>query len=182
VVDLARSSKPIHLVKGHRTKKEIEHRKKAEEALTSGFIFHEWDNVKNNKIAHKEFIRLKKIFQKIKQNDALYESIINRLCLLHAECFECEIMAEKILKNIEQLEEARSTEEMTFMDYFNAKNKMYENYMKCDKKIMEKRKAILDIEKENIMTVASVLRSVPKKPHEEKEVNPYDNIVKYQGR
>jgi hypothetical protein len=174
---LARSSKPIQLVKGHRTKKEIEIRKKSEEALTSGFIFHEWENVKNNKIAHKEFGRLKKIFQKIKQNDALYESIINRLCLLHAECFEYELMSKKLLENIEQLENTWKIEDISFLDYFNAKNKMYENYMKCDKKIMEKRKAILDIEKENIMTVASVLRTIPKKPKEENESDPMAKLL-----
>ena len=33
----------------------------------------------------------------------------------------------------------------------------------CDKLLQQKRKMLLDIEKENIMTIASALRSVPKK-------------------
>lgn len=44
------------------------------------------------------------------------------------------------------------------------------NLIALDKQIQAKRKMLLDIEKENIMTIASSLRSVPKKT--EKKRNP----------
>jgi hypothetical protein len=50
--------------------------------------------------------------------------------------------------------------------------------MKLDKKLMEKRRAMLDLEKENIMTIASALRSIPKKPPEEKEIDPIEAMLR----
>ena len=78
-----------------------------------------------------------------------------------------------MLENIEELESNWRENNMEFVDYLNAKNSLLDKFMKCDKKIMEKRRAMLDIEKENIMTIASALRSIPKKPQEESNINPY---------
>ena len=171
-------SKPISVIKmeGNRrrlSKKAIEHREKEEKNLTTGYSFKEWEAVKSNVNSHNEFIRLKKIFKKIDKDDALHESIMNRFCLLHAECIEFEAMSKTILANINELETALKAKKIDFLDYINAKNSLLDNYMKCDKKIMEKRKAMLDIEKENIMTIAAALRSIPKKPQEESNINPY---------
>ena len=47
---------------------------------------------------------------------------------------------------------------------------MQKNILALDKQVQAKRKMLLDIEKENIMTIASSLRSVPKKT--EKKRNP----------
>ena len=47
---------------------------------------------------------------------------------------------------------------------------MQKNLSSLDKQVQTKRKMLLDIEKENIMTIASALRSVPKKV--EKKDNP----------
>ena len=41
-------------------------------------------------------------------------------------------------------------------------------YLAYDKQVMNKRKMLFDIEKENIMTVAGALRSVPKSPKKKK--------------
>jgi hypothetical protein len=35
--------------------------------------------------------------------------------------------------------------------------------IECDRQVQAKRKMLLDIEKENIMTIAAALRSIPKK-------------------
>jgi hypothetical protein len=165
-----RQSKPIQLVKGHRTKKEIEIRKKAEESLLSGSSYKEWADVKNNPIAHKEFIRLRKAFKAIGKDDSLHENTINRFCLLHAECKEFEVLKDKLLKDFEQLEEGNY--DMEFTEYLRNKTELYKQLMACDKKVMDKRKMMLDIEKENIMTIASALRSIPKKPVEKQEEDP----------
>lgn len=176
-------SKPISVIKqqGNRrrlSKKAIEHREKEEKNLTTGYSFKEWASVKNNINSHNEFVRLKKIFKKIQKDDALHESIMNRFCLLHAECIEFENMAEKIMANINDLESTWKEKKIEYIDYINAKNSLLDNYMKCDKKIMEKRKAMLDIEKENIMTIAGALRSIPKKPIEENNVDPMAAYLK----
>jgi len=162
-----RSSKPIHLVKGHRTKKEIEIRKKAEQSLLSGSSFKEWPDVKNNPVAHKEFVRLRKVFKAIGKDDALHENTINRFCMLHAECKQFELYKDKLTKDIGELE--NKSFDMDFVQYISCKAELYKQLMACDKKIMDKRKMMLDIEKENIMTIASALRSIPKKEEKKNE-------------
>lgn len=61
-------------------------------------------------------------------------------------------------------------EEMTIKEYYNLELGMQKNLISLDKQVQAKRKMLLDIEKENIMTIASALRSVPKKT--EKKDNP----------
>jgi hypothetical protein len=52
---------------------------------------------------------------------------------------------------------------MTSSTYYKLKNNMQGSIIGLDKQIQSKRKMILDIEKENIMTIAAALRSIPKK-------------------
>ena len=51
-------------------------------------------------------------------------------------------------------------EEMTMKEYYNLELGMQKNLVSLDKQVQAKRKMLLDIEKENIMTIASALRSV----------------------
>jgi hypothetical protein len=162
---MTRPSIPIELVKGHRTKAEIETRKEAEKALLTGTPLKEWDNTKNNKIAHKEFLRIKKLLQAINKDDGLHESVINRYCLIIAECNDFEEKREKFYNNLEALEDKSS--DMEIVDYFKLQAQMQKNIIDLDKQVQAKRKMLLDIEKENIMTIASALRSIPKKPDKE---------------
>jgi len=80
-----RPSKPTELLlfegKSHRTKKELENRKKVEQTLYTGETFKEQKQVKDNAIAHAEFLRLKRLYHKISYIDALDQQIINRYCL-----------------------------------------------------------------------------------------------------
>jgi len=147
--------------KSHRTKAELKQRQQAEEALLTGVALKERPEVKNNPIAHKEFLRIKKLLQKIKKNDAIYEPIINRYCILQAECIEFEEKREKFYQQLRQLEE--KTNEMEYKDYFKIQSEIQKNIINLDKQIQSKRKMLLDIEKENIMTIAAALRSIPKK-------------------
>jgi len=81
-----RPSKPVQLLKiegkSHRTKKELEHREKMEKALYTGTTFKESPAVKADPVAHKEFLRLKKLYKNIEFVDGLDEQMINRYCLL----------------------------------------------------------------------------------------------------
>lgn len=171
-------TKPINVInmegRSHRTKKEIRQREKAEAALLTGQRIRERPEVKQDAYAHKEFLRIKKLLKKIEKDDDLYGSVINRYCLLCAECKEFEEKRETIYRQICELQEKSDRmideEEMTLKEYFKLEIDMQKNLVSLDKQIQTKRKMMLDIEKENIMTIASALRSVPKKV--EKKGNP----------
>lgn len=158
--------------KSHRTKAELETRRKAEEELLTGSSLKEWPDVKANRVAHKEFTRLKKLLKSIKHDDALHEGVINRYCLLLAECKEFDDMKVRLIQDINDLGQAYSDGEIDFLDYMNRKGSLQDRLMACDRKIMDKRKMMLSIEKENLLTIASALRAIPKKPKEESEDDP----------
>ena len=68
-----------------------------------------------------------------------------------------------------KLENEYNEDEMTMSEYYSLVNEMQRNIINLDKQIQAKRKMLLDIEKENVMTIASALRTIPKK--EDKETN-----------
>ncbi len=158
-----RGSKPIELVKGHRTKAEKKIRAEAEKELLTGIALKEWPEVKKNPAAHKEFLRVKKVLNAIKKDDALHEAVINRYCLLCGECQFFEALKETTNEELKELWEQYQKNAFDYITYLSEKDKIYNRLLVADKKIMEKRKMMFDIEKENIMTIQSALRSVPKK-------------------
>lgn len=162
-----------HEKKSHRTKKELENRKKAEAALLTGAPLAERPEVKSNPVAHKEFLRLNKLLAGIGKNDAIYEGVINRYCLLVAECHMLESKANAAYRTAEDLEKRLNGDDLEPEDVSalaGALADVYSAAAKCDKQLQAKRKMLFDIEKENIMTIAAALRSIPKK--EETAVNP----------
>jgi DNA-directed RNA polymerase subunit N (RpoN/RPB10) len=142
---MGRPSKPLALVRGHRTNAEKKVREQAEKSLLSGDSFREIPEVKGDPVAHKQFQRLKKIYKAIGKDDALHETTLNRYCLLHSECKRLE----GILSRVDMLNDV-------------------DTYLIYDKQLMTKRKMMFDIERESLMTLASALRSIPKKPDENK--------------
>ena len=52
---------------------------------------------------------------------------------------------------------------MEFSEYINLQNDLVKSMLALDKQVQSKRKMLLDIEKENVMTIAASLRSIPKK-------------------
>lgn len=160
--------------KSHRTKAELELRKKGEEELTTGIEMKARTEVKKNKIAYKEFKRINKLLKNINKNDSLYESVLNRYSMLYSECKEFEEKREVFYKNIIKLEEnftelTDEAGEMTLKEYFNTQTNLENLLISIDKQIQSKRKMMLDIEKENVMTIASSLRSIPKKENQNKK-------------
>ena len=159
--------------KSHRTKAELEQRREGEAALATGKMLKERPEVKSHPVAHKEFIRLNNLLKVIGKNDAIYEAVINRYCLLQAECHDFEIKRETFYLDIVELENDKdnlvNSGEMSLQAYYKLKSGMQSNIISLDKQIQAKRKMMLDIERENIMTIAAALRSIPKK------VDPEDN-------
>ncbi len=163
-----RPTKPLALVKGHRTKAEKAVREKAESNLITGFSLKEWSDVKVDEIAHKEFLRIKKVLKSIDKDDGLHEGVINRYCLLHSECKKFEDLKRSCDDELQELSKAYQEGKLDFLEYLDKKERVQGRFLTLDKKIMEKRKMMLDIEKENIMTIQSALRSIPKRPDEKK--------------
>jgi len=163
--------------RSHRTKEEMEMRKKGEEALTSGVKMKERPSTKANPIAHKEFTRINKLLTNIQKNDALYEASINRYAMLQAECEDFEEKRETFYRNLSKLEDIFSGGELT-MEYFKTQSEMQSQILALDKQIMVKRKMLLDLEKENIMTIAAALRAIPKKPEDEEDDDPMAELLR----
>lgn len=162
-----------------RTKAEIAAREKAEKALASGTAYREWREVKDDPIAHKEFMRLRKLFQRIEKNDALFESTINRYCKLRSEEDALQHERDRIRQQADEMykqfcnvAEDLTGEKaaLTLLKISESINKLYSTANKLEASIMNKRSMMLAIEKENCMTIAAQLRAIPKK--EEKASNP----------
>lgn len=178
---MPRPSKPFKVItnekKSHRTKAELKMRQEGEESLSTDTKIKERQEVRSNKIAHKEFKRIEKLLGKIDKNDAIYEPVINRYCLLQAECYEFEEKREKFYKDFEKLEQEYDEDDgFTLKEYFTLVNNIQKHIIELDKQIQTKRKMLLDIEKENVMTIASALRSIPKKV--EKDDNPLLKVLR----
>lgn len=163
--------------KSHRTKAELNQREKGEKSLASGKAFKERKEVNENKVAHAEFLRINRLMEGIGKNDALYEPVINRYCMLQAECKDMEGQREEFYEMIHELkrtfhEAAEGMEPgkktQLLLEFTAQIAKMTASMVNLDKQIQAKRKMLLDIEKENIMTVASALRSIPKKVEDKK--------------
>lgn len=169
-------SKPVNVIrlegKSHRTKRELAERERAEEQLLTGKILKESKETRENEKAHKEFLRIQKLLKSIEKDDDLYGATINRYCQLLAECSDFQEKREQMYEQMKKLEDSYDN----FVDgddlksYFQLQSSMQKNLISLDKQVQAKRKMLLDIEKENIMTIASSLRSVPKKT--EKKKNP----------
>ncbi len=176
--------------KSHRTKAELKMREEGEKSLSTDIELKERKEVKQNKVAHKEFKRVQKILKNIDKNDAIYEAVINRYCLLQAECFdleerreECYNLISKLREEekelIEELKDRENIDELIDykLEYAKSLAKMMSSMSTIDKQIQAKRKMLLDIEKENVMTIASALRCVPKKEDKETD-NPLLKVLR----
>ncbi len=132
----------------------------------------------------------KEISKNIDKNDAIYEAVINRYCLLQAECFdleerreECYNLISKLREEekelIEELKDRENIDELIDykLEYAKSLAKMMSSMSTIDKQIQAKRKMLLDIEKENVMTIASALRCVPKKEDRETD-NPLLKVLR----
>lgn len=173
--------------KSHRTKAELKMREEGEKSLSTEMELKERKEVKQNKIAHKEFKRIQKLLKKIEKNDAIYEAVINRYCLLQAECTDLEERREEFYNLVFELKEEMKnvTDDMeddtekatTILEYSKTIAKIMNSMNAIDKQIQSKRKMLLDIEKENIMTIASALRCIPKKDENEAD-NPLLKVLR----
>lgn len=168
---MPRASKPVSVLeqekRGHRTKAELEMRKKAEEELLSGKPLFERESVAEDKVAHKEFKRIEKLMTAIKKNDALYAPALNRYCELFSEERKLKVLYDRLSVLLDGLEERFEAlkENMTYdeaKDLIKQLSSFTRQVSALDGLIMQKRTAQGKIESENCMNVAAALRTIPK--------------------
>lgn len=185
---MGRAAKSVDSLTGHRTKAEIELRENAEKALKTGKKLREFIDTKNDETAHKEFLRVQKLLILNDKDDDMYSAVVNRYCILHSECKQYEKLKESYSDSIVELSEDKEKivedflpnnhpgESISLAQYYKLKSSFSKTLTALDEMIMRKRKMMFDIEKENLMTVASGLRSIPKKPDSEPE-NPLKKLL-----
>lgn len=179
---MARPPKPFTVLTNekisHRTKAELAQRRKSEESLLSGVKMKEAPEVRNNSDAHKEYMRIKKLLISIEKQDDLYGAVINRYCMITAEIKQLQEDREYYTKMVRELKAGLQEQKEKLenpADYIElladvgrSLAKITASIMSIDKSIQQKRKMLLDIEKECVMTISAALRTVPKKPEEKK--------------
>ena len=165
-----RPSKPVQLIqlegKSHRTKAELEHREKFEKTLYTGTTFRESPAVKSDPIAHKEFLRLKKLFKQIQYVDGLDEQIINRYCLMIAQEINLQALIEKMEDDVDNIEDP--------LDRFEA----YKNINSMMTKVNQTRDMLLKLEDRLFLNPAARIKSIPKTPQEDKKESPMAAFLK----
>lgn len=179
---MSRRIKPVSVLefekKSHRSKAELQFRLDGEKANLSGKGMSEFDCVKDDPVAHKEFLRIKRMLGLVEKNDALYETVINRYCEVIAEVYylkeqrqfntramkDIRDSFDELMDELEPMEKIAAIEKITklLVQYQNSNNRI-------DQIMSSKRHMLFAIEKENIFTIASALRSIPKKPEKEED-------------
>jgi hypothetical protein len=79
--------------------------------------------------------------------------------MLQAECLDFEIKREQFNGRLEELEDS----DLDGGQRFRLIVEMQKTIIDLDKQVQAKRRMLFDIERENAMTIAAALRSIPKK-------------------
>lgn len=165
-----RPSKPTALIlsekKSHRTKAEINARQKAETALYTGVHFKESQQVKDNIIAHSEFLRLKRLYGKVAYVDALDQNIINRYCL--------EVSA--INNYQEQI--TRMNADLEMADQVADRLPLYDMIGKTYDRMNKSKALLLKYEDRLFLTPAGRIRAIPKTPPQEVDESGFSAFFK----
>lgn len=158
---MARPSKPTELLllegKSHRTKAELEYRERGEMALQTGKKISETAQVKADKIAHAEFLRLKRLYSEIDFVDALDQQVINRYCM---EVSNNASMQKIISRLSDDLEEAEDVE---------MRVKIYEQINRTNIALHKSKELLLKYDDRLFLNPASRIRAVPKTPPPEEK-------------
>lgn len=168
-----RPSKPSSLIKfekkSHRTKAELEAREKSEKALYSGYAFRETARVKSNKLAHETFTRLKKMYEKIDFVEGLDEAIINRYCLITADVASLEKLIERMEQDIDSCED------------YTERIKLYKTISGTLLTLKSNREMLLKLEDRLFLNPVARIKSIPKQPKEETDIDDMERLLNKRG-
>ena len=154
--------KAIGATTGHRTKAEKELRQAAEEQMNSGKTITPGPVLLEDAAAAAYYDRVIQLLDEVDLNEAFYENVITRYCLLLAET---DRLTRERMRTGEDLERLRAEgRAMPLTDYIKGINALTGVADAQDKALAKKRDQLLAIEKENLMTVQGKLRAIPKQP------------------
>lgn len=163
---MGRPSKSAEIIvlegKSHRTKKEIAYRREKEKDTITKKPLQPTTEVKENTRAFAEFKRVKGILKIIGKDDALFGAVINRYCLLISETADLEKTRGELQAQVRDLEQNKKKYKLD--EYLELYALCLKTIAALDRNLKSKRDQLFTIEKENGMTIAAALRSVPKKP------------------
>lgn len=159
----------------HKTRRELELRRQQEEALLTGVTMRENKNVRENQIAHAVFIRLRSLLRRVGKDDAIYEMSVNRYALLTSECEESQSRRARLEEVIEDLHNRMG--EFGYPEYIKLVISTEKQITAVDSALTKKRDQLLAIEKESLLTVASALRNIQKRPKEEEADDPMATLL-----
>ena len=160
---MSRAPKTVENMDKNLTKKELEYLENAEKAALSGISIREFKHIKKDKIAHKEFMRVTELLTAVGKNDAMYEAVINDYCGYLSDIERCRTYRDEFEHQWDELDE---TDDLTPSEIIKTRIKINEQVLSCDKQINTLQRKRFEIEKETGFTVASSLRSIPRKPVE----------------
>lgn len=156
---MARPSKPTELLllegKSHRTKAELEYREQGEKSLRTDETFLESRQVKADKVAHAEFMRLRRLYAAIEIVDALDEQAINRYCLELSNVVRLQEMSKGIGADLASAETAEE------------RSRLYGQFHKVQVDMSRNLERLFKYEDRLFLNPAARIRAVPKTPPKE---------------
>ncbi len=152
--------------KSHRTKKELALRERAEKSLLTGKMMIETAEVRNDRVAHLEFLRLKPLLKALEKFDEIYGAGVRRYCLTKSKLDEAEKEVETLKEELDELRDSRKefVDSDDIAEYYRLITKMQDTITKREQVAKSFRAEMIDFEKEYCMTIKSALRAIPKKP------------------
>ena len=166
---MARPAKSASIIKlennkDRRTKREIATREKAEKALLTGKSMIETAEVRNDREAHLEFLRLKPLLKAIDKFDEIYGAPTRRYCLNRSKLKEIEADIENTKSEIEDIRGNKGDFAKNMPEYYRLITKLEDIVVKKEGTAKSIRAEMNDFEKQNCMTIKSALSAIPKKP------------------
>ena len=172
---MARPAKAASIIKlegkSHRTKRELAIRERGEKGLLTGKMMIETAEVKNDKAAHLEFLRLKPLLKAIEKYDEIYGAGVRRYCLTKSKLDEADREVLELKNELTQLRKDKKefVDSKVTAEYYRLLTKMEDTITKREQVCKGYRAEMIEFEKEYCMTIKSALRAIPKKP--ESKVN-----------
>ena len=144
--------------KSHLTKAEIAYRQSVEKYLsTKDNMFFEQPRVKADKIAHQEFMRLRRLYGKIEFVESLDQQIINRYCL--------EVSSTQQLQDVL----ARLSIDLDVAAAMEDRLRIYDLIHKVNVAMSKNKEMLLKLEDRLFLNPAARLKAVPKTPPKEEK-------------
>lgn len=169
-----RPSKPVQLIKlegnkDRRTKAELDHREEMEKKMRTGTLFKEEPATKADPVAHKEFLRLKKLYKEIEFVEGLDQATINRYCQLKGQEHFLQELYVEVKRAIDAAKQVAK------------KMALYEDMKDIITKQNQVRDKMLKLEDRLFLNPVARMRSIPKKPPEEEKKSPMAEFLKRRG-